>query len=293
MRLTATSLVVLLGSCLTLASAPLAFSEVRCRTDQISTKGYAVQKVVCQKSDGKSMGTPASVRSSQASRARLGIKQRARVKSARESPFRVQKISYCQHGQIHHFFPDAGLTMTAGIACDSSTPSPSSRPTTPAITEHEAAQVAVNQLDVSVPTLRLGPDWRANEWNMLAVGYPMWVWADETSSIRTSRTIAGMTIALSAPKPTLVVDYGDGTRQRCSTTTPYSWEAWQKAPNHESPTCGHTYTRKGEYSVTLTATWQVSWSGPGHSGVIPITLTSPATTVPVGELESVLVPVPK
>lgn len=210
---------------------------------------------------------------------------------------RKTRVEYCAQGTVYYYFFDTSLTMTAGISCESPSSSPRSQASSPVmmprITEYEAAQVAANQLDVRVPELRVGPDWRANEWNMLAVGYPLWVWTDDSSSVHSSRTIAGMTISLSAPKPTLTVDYGDGTRQRCATTTPYSFQAWQSAPNHESPTCGHTYLKKGDYPLRLTATWQVAWSGPGHSGVIPVTLTSSAITVPVGELESVLVPVPK
>lgn len=273
---------------------PACYGDTGCKISTSRNGSFSTQKVVCEarNRDKRSKSqTHRALTTRTASR-----KSATKNPEAIESSPRAKQVSYCDKGIVYYHFYETGLTMTAGIACDtpsrgSTKPrSNSSSRQVPQISEQEAAQIASNQLDLTVPELKFGPDWKSNEWQMMAVGYPLWVWTDKSTALQTTRTIAGMTISLSASPPTLRVDYGDGTTQYCATTTPYTWEAWQKAANHESPTCGHTYLKKGDYPVTVTATWQVKWSGPGHSGTIPVTLTSSAATIPIGELESVLVP---
>ena len=51
-----------------------------------------------------------------------------------------------------------------------------------------------------------------------------------------------------------------------------------------SPTCGHTYTRQGRYTVRATSHWVISWAGIGQSGTIPLDLTN-TVNLTIGEVQ--------
>lgn len=71
----------------------------------------------------------------------------------------------------------------------------------------------------------------------------------------------------------IVWKMGDGTSVSCmGAGTPYKDSFGKKS----SPTCGHTYTRQGRYTVTATSYWVVAWAGIGQAGTIPLTLSESA-----------------
>lgn len=146
------------------------------------------------------------------------------------------------------------------------------------------------RLGVPEPSIRLGPEPSANEWNMAVVGLPVWAWADEGTSRSASVTEFGYTFTLNAHRDAVVFDFGEGTAAiSCSATAVYPGGS---AAGLASPTCGHTYQRPslpaGSFTVTARARWTVAWSALGYSGTIPLQLSS-RRSVRVGELQSVRV----
>lgn len=167
-------------------------------------------------------------------------------------------------------------------------PEPAAAPAAPQIDPGVAARMAVDQFQFTAPTVNIGPEPERNEWHMAAVGYPYWLWGTggTTVPLERSTTIQGLTITMSTAAPTVTWEMGDGTTKRCGLGKP-----WTKSvvPGTPSPTCGHRYQKRGDYRVTATAHWEVSWTAGDMSGVLPVTQTSTSAPFHVGELQSLVV----
>ena len=122
---------------------------------------------------------------------------------------------------------------------------------------------------------------------MLPVGFPLWVWTDEPKTLTASTTQQGITITMraTAAGPTRVT-FGDGTIITCTTMTPRPQVINPPPP---SPDCGHTYTVKGDYTITATTSWNIQWEALGFAGTITAERTG-SGPLRVGELTAVLVP---
>ena len=118
------------------------------------------------------------------------------------------------------------------------------------------------------------------------IGMPTWMWAESPTEntvgpITRSASAGGFTVTATATMTKVVWNMGDGTTVTCTGTgTPYE-DSYGKSP---SPTCGHTYTRQGERTVTATSYWSVAWSGIGQSGTIPLTFSN-STSITMGEVQ--------
>ena len=149
------------------------------------------------------------------------------------------------------------------------------------------AREAVLRLPIPSPVAQVGPPPEVNEWNMVAVGYPLWLWVDGPDTHTAVITQQGITLMLVARRMTTRFDHGDGTFQYCGLTP-----LWYPAliPGTPSPGCGHVYQRPalvGEtLPVTATTLWEVTWTGLGQSGVLDHEVTGPPTDLPVGELHA-------
>lgn len=148
------------------------------------------------------------------------------------------------------------------------------------------ARQAAATLDLPMQAVRIGPAPSLNRWDMLAVGYPLWLWREGGDTITESVSLGGATLTMTAGYRSTTYDMGDGTTVTCTTTTP--WVAGAQPPGTPSPTCGHTYRRPGDYTVTATHTWDLNWSAMGETGTFPLTNVSSAP-VEVGELASLVV----
>lgn len=177
------------------------------------------------------------------------------------------------------FIPDALPGGAAAAAAGPGVP-----PVDPAV----VARVAVARLPIPMPEAKVGPDPSVNEWNMAAVGYPLWFWTEGPDEYATTVTEQGITLSLTAHRQTTRFDTGDGDRILCGTSTPWNPGIEPGAP---SPTCGHVYERpslpNGTFAVTATTVWNVEWAALGQSGTIPFERTGPVTPLPVGELHAV------
>ena len=137
----------------------------------------------------------------------------------------------------------------------------------------------------SAPAAGPAVDPAANEWGATAVGFHTWFHAPDPGVLHTSATADGLTIDITATPGILTVDTGDGRRQACRRTVPYRNPDGVNAP---SPYCGHAWEHTGEYTVTATRTWNVSWTAAGRSGTDTVTRPAGTRAVTVIELVSVL-----
>ena len=108
------------------------------------------------------------------------------------------------------------------------------------ITPEQAAYMALAQLQLPATPPGIGPDPSKNEWDMAAVGYPLWVWADGPTHVGPVTTnVANLTVSLDARLTKTMFRMGDGHSLTCrGGGTPY--KSWVK-PGAKSPTCGYLY----------------------------------------------------
>ncbi|MGA4670372.1 hypothetical protein ACPCG0_11360 [Propionibacteriaceae bacterium Y1923] len=140
-----------------------------------------------------------------------------------------------------------------------------------------------------MPTPIIGPDPARNQWNMIPVGFPLWVWTEHPRQLGASTTEQGITITMTATAGPTSVNFGDGTTITCHTMTRRP-QILNPAAQH-SPDCGHVYQDKSHYTITATTPWTVQWHALGQTGTLTLTTTA-STTLRVGELTAVLVPNP-
>ncbi|MCW4600244.1 PKD domain-containing protein [Janibacter hoylei] len=117
------------------------------------------------------------------------------------------------------------------------------------------------------------------------VGIPTWMWAENPAAlgpITRTASVPGLSLTMTAKMTGVTWNMGDGTTVECAGTG----TKWSSARGTaHSPTCGHTYTKQGTYTVTSTAHWSVSWrASTGQTGVITRDLPS-TSTIRVGEVQ--------
>jgi hypothetical protein len=139
-------------------------------------------------------------------------------------------------------------------------------------------------LAVPAPELVLGPEPTVNKWGVLAVGLPIWLWAKDPGAIDASVSEDGIDIALNASMGDVTVDWGDGMTSVCESMTPRPAGG---EPMVHSPDCGHVYLHKGDYTITASASWQVTWAALDHSGEFTLA-ASGAREVPIREFVAVV-----
>ena len=156
-----------------------------------------------------------------------------------------------------------------------------------AITAGQAAAIAVARLQLPTIAPGIGPSPDLNPWNMAAVGYPLWLWADGQTHVGpVSDAVAGLSVSLDAEVSSLTFRMGDGHTVTC----PGAGRPWTTAvqPGAKSPTCGYSYAKpslpKDAYTVAAIANWAVTWTSNGQSGVINVP-TVDTVDLPVGELQ--------
>jgi len=154
---------------------------------------------------------------------------------------------------------------------------------------NQLARTLIVRLQLPDPTPRFGPDPSVNEWKMAAVGYPLWLWTDGPTVVSSRVRAYGITFTLRADWQSTTFDMGDGHQVTCSRTLVYPSTT---KPGRKSPACGYTYLTsslpRGNYTVTATTHWRISWRALGQSGSLPGT-HSGQWSLPVGELNALVV----
>ncbi len=145
------------------------------------------------------------------------------------------------------------------------------------------------QLKLPDATPRFGPHPSVNEWNMLAVGFPIWLWTDRPTTVSTTAHHDGLTFTLTATWTSTTFTMGDGHIKTCAATTIRPRTV--KPATKPSPTCGYVYQTKSKighpYTVTADTHWRIDWSTNGYSGTFDHTYTG-SRTLEIGELQSLI-----
>ncbi|XXM93150.1 hypothetical protein WM457_02986 (plasmid) [Clavibacter nebraskensis] len=127
------------------------------------------------------------------------------------------------------------------------------------------------------------------------VGIPVWLWVNNPAPLSygpytETGTLGGTTVTATAKVSSVTWKSGDGQSVTCGTGTPFNLAAMKDQLAQDSPTCGFRFQKtsgSGEFTVTATSHWTVTWTGGGTSGQIAVRDTSSSANVRVGELQSV------
>lgn len=142
----------------------------------------------------------------------------------------------------------------------------------------------ITRLQLPTPQPQFGPNPNDNEWNMLTVGYPIWLWTNGPTTVTTTTSGYGFTFHMTARWRSTTFHTGDQHTVTCTRMTTYTATV---KPGSPSPTCGHTYQKpslpKGHYTVQAIANWDVTWTVAGLTGTLPAHNQATAT-IPIGEL---------
>ena len=132
----------------------------------------------------------------------------------------------------------------------------------------------------STPVFGPDPDINKITPGKLVVGFPYWLTVPGEGSLTTTETELGLTLRLDSRRVKVVYQMGDGTTVTCAKTQPWPGPRLgvdSRGVPRESPVCGHRFQAKGTFTVTSTVYWEVTWTGAGQSGVVPLSFTDSAT----------------
>jgi hypothetical protein len=126
---------------------------------------------------------------------------------------------------------------------------------------------------------------------------PAWFWSKDPgpgvgAPDSKSTTVRGYTIRATAFFVKTVWDTGDDEAKPRTVVCDLGVEPVNVRHVKPAPTgCGHTYMKRGDYTITATTHVRVDWSGAGRSGSIPVTVSRSAV-YHVGEIQVLGVNVP-
>ena len=184
-------------------------------------------------------------------------------------------------GQVYECTRPVGIGPVSGIAfwLWLATP-PSGAPPDPQV----LARQVVARMNLRAINIGIVPEPGAGSVGL--IGMPTWMWAQNPGATTwgpqtQSATAGGFTVTATAKAERTVWAMGDGATITCTGPgTPYA----DSFGTRSSPTCGHTYTRQGTYTVRATTYWVVTWAGIGLSGTSPLDFTD-TTTITMGEAQ--------
>ena len=195
-------------------------------------------------------------------------------------------IYYCVPPRTNQADPDFGLAFYRWLAAAPDLPPPD-----PEVLAWRAiAQVNLQPIDLGIAPEPL----TTNPNSLGAVGLPVWLWADSTSPnttgpISDSASERGYTVSITARLKDIAWSLGDGS---AAITCGIGQRFDPRSMGPQTPVaCGRQtgYSKQGEYTITATSNWEVTWNGIGRSGVIPFQRET-SGTVRIGEIQVVVNP---
>ncbi len=128
------------------------------------------------------------------------------------------------------------------------------------------------------------------------VNLPSWLWVGGWEPERSSVSVPGITVTVTAHPESVVWSMGDGTTVVCNGPgTPYDPN---RPESEQTPTCTHTFRRSSAsqpgltYPLAVTVRWRASWDVSGFPGGGALGTIDRTTTlaVRVGEVQSINTP---
>lgn len=148
-------------------------------------------------------------------------------------------------------------------------------PAPPAFVPADATRMALDQL--TVPRAKIHTPLCAGCYTL--VGLPVWLWTQPWEEQTATATAGPYTVTAVARPVQIVWNLGDGSPGFVCRD---AGAPWQESYGLRDPYCGGRYQRRGNWTITATWTWQVTWSG-ADSGSQTINTTS---TEPIAVRES-------
>ena len=149
----------------------------------------------------------------------------------------------------------------------------------------EIVSQASLELGVPAPVVRLGPDPSWNQWKLLAVGLPIWLWTEGVQPQTAATSMEGIDIQMQAAPGGATVDWGDGTVIWCATMTS---KTRYTDPLLMSPDCGHKYEHPGDYTITVTQQWIVDWAALDQKGQLQLQSVGTYPNLPIRNFHAVV-----
>jgi len=151
---------------------------------------------------------------------------------------------------------------------------------------------ATLQLPDGVPVV--APDPANNEWNMIPIGYPIWLTTTAPAKAEASTVQDGISITITATRGTTVFAMGEPKQKVSNPYVSCTQMAQRKLkespPDKKSPNCGYVYKVMGTYTIQATTTWKLTWTANQYSGTLYTTRTAPAAKpLTIGQLRAVIV----
>ena len=151
------------------------------------------------------------------------------------------------------------------------------------------AQAAESQLGLGSPVIQASPAVGLDQ----LVNVPTWLWlGGRWAPVRATAAVPGEQVTATATPQRVTWHTGDGATVICrGPGTPYQPSDNPASP---SPTCGHTYTRSsaaapgGEFTVTATITWDVTWAGVGAGGAFAGLVTTSTVRMAVAQSQAIV-----
>ena len=142
---------------------------------------------------------------------------------------------------------------------------------------------AVESMNLSAITIGIVPEVGPDSLGL--VGMPVWMWVEQPSEstwgpITRTASTGPWSVTATGHVVDVTWEMGDGAIVHCEEGVPYQ-DVFGK---QSSPSCGHTYTQQGEYTVSATSHWVITWIGLGQSGTIRLDLTQ-QVPIAVGEVQ--------
>jgi len=189
--------------------------------------------------------------------------------------------------------PTGPLILDYGV-CETQpvTPASPQPPSQAAVLGAVRSASATLQLPDGVPVV--APDPANNEWDMIPIGYPIWLTTTAPAKAEASTIQDGISITITATRGTTVFAMGEPTQKVSNPYVSCTQMAQRKLketpPDKKSPNCGYVYKVMGTYTIQATTTWKLTWTANQYSGTLYTTRTAPAAKpLTIGQLRAVIV----
>ncbi|ACU77420.1 putative ATP/GTP-binding protein [Catenulispora acidiphila DSM 44928] len=161
---------------------------------------------------------------------------------------------------------------------------------TPTMSPGDVAQAAAKEIHLPAPAMNTSPRDGVPQW----VNFPMFLWTDSLDwhPLSATANVPGLQASATATPEKLTWDMGDGSVVTCTGPgTPFT----DSTPaTSVSPDCGYVYRRasdaesSGEFTVRVTESWRVTWTGGGQSGTLPDLAATSSIAVRVAESQALV-----
>ena len=157
----------------------------------------------------------------------------------------------------HHastYCATARLTGTVPPECIPAPATPGQSQAGPAVTAQQAAERAIARLALPAPVIGSAPCRGCGTF----VGLPLWLWTQAWTPQTATATAGPYTVTATARPTQIVWDLGDGSPAFACFD---AGKPYVEAYGFARPYCGGYYERKGDFVLTGTWTWEVTWTG--------------------------------